>query len=158
VRAGLFDLLVTHEAAIDQPGLGRLAATLAHLLDHRHYLALITSRRGHLDAHDHQRVDVTGQLRVVRGPKPAVAHLHDRRLGIGRRGACLIGGLALAALDHFEFGQARQRLGYTGLALAGRAQPCRLTSPIGLARVGFELGLELRDGNRPSNPVVPDQR
>lgn len=121
VRAGLFDLLVTHETAIDQPGLGRLTATLAHLLDHRHHLTLITSRRGHLDAYDHQRIDVAGQLRVVRGPKPAVAHLHDRRLGIGRRGARLIGGLTLATLDRFELGQARQRLGHTGLALAGRA-------------------------------------
>ena len=145
VCAGLFDLLVTHKAAIDQPGLGRLTATLAHLLDHRHHLTLITSRRGHLDAHDHQRIDVAGQLQVVRGPKPAVTHLHDRRLGIGRRGARLIGGLALAALDRFEFGQACQRLGHLGLALTGRAQPCRLTSPIGLARVGFELGLELRN-------------
>ena len=35
-------------------------------------------------AHDHQRIDVAGQLQVVRGLKPAVTHLHDRRLGIGR--------------------------------------------------------------------------
>ena len=70
VRTGLIDLGVTDEAAVDQPGVGRLTATFADLLDHRHHLPLIRSGRRHLDAHDHQRIDVASQLRVVSRPKP----------------------------------------------------------------------------------------
>ena len=99
----------------------------------------IAAEIGDRDADDRATVDIGRQLHVVRRSIAAVGHLHDARIGIGRRHPRLRGPFALLPLlGRLEGRQLRERFLDAGHAVRGGALLGRIR-----ARVDRRVGLFL---------------
>ena len=83
---GLVEARVIDIAPVDEPPLGGAARPSFDLIEHRDHLPVVAAAGDDPYAHDHPRVDIGRELDVIARPKAPVAHLHDPRVGIGRRG------------------------------------------------------------------------
>src|SRR3972149_1453636 len=93
------DAVVRCVVGVGEEHLRQHAGASLYVVEHWRHRAHVAADVGHSNADDRARSAQWGagggHLHIVAGAIPAVSHLHDARLGIGRRGARLV--LALLA-------------------------------------------------------------